>query len=466
MFVPLLLAAACLDPAPPAASERPNVVLIMADDLGWGDVNYHRDVGGAAGAWTPHLDALAKDAVRLERFYSASPVCSPTRASVMTGRHPHRLGITHANVGRLPAEEETLAERLRAAGYATGFFGKWHLGTLTTDRRDANRGRPGNGSDFAPPWEYGFDVTFATESKVPTFDPLWKPRVGARNTWWEPVADPVNAVPYGTAYWTGPGETAEDLRGDDSDLIVNRAAAFIGDAAVAERPFFAVIWFHAPHLPVVAGAEDAARFAPLSDYEKHYRGSVAALDAAVGRVRATLREAGAADNTLVAFCSDNGPEGNATAPGSAGPYRGRKRDLYEGGVRVPGLIHWPAGGLTGGGRSSLPVVSTDLFPTVLAAAGLEPPTDEGRDGVNLLPLLRSGATERGGAIGFTFQNKDAWTEDRYKLIRTKRNAPWELYDLLADPAEAHDLAASQPERVERMADAFAAWRTTLGPTGR
>ena len=141
MFAPLLLAAACLAPPAAAAPDRPNVVLMMADDLGWGDVGYHgpngeyaaghhNGAGGSRHAFTPHIDQLAKDGIRLERFYSASPVCSPTRSSVMIGRHPHRLGITHANVGHLPKEEETLAGRLGDAGYATGFFGKWHLGHL------------------------------------------------------------------------------------------------------------------------------------------------------------------------------------------------------------------------------------------------------------------------------------------------------------------------------------------------
>ncbi|NNJ27274.1 sulfatase family protein [Alienimonas chondri] len=454
----LVACAASVEPPPP-----PNVVVMMADDLGWGDVGYHESLGGSPEAFTPHLDAMAQAGVRLERFYSASPVCSPTRASVMTGRHPHRIGVTNANAGHLPDEEEALGERLRDAGYATGFFGKWHLGTLTAERRDANRGRPGNTEHLAPPWEHGFAETFATESKVPTYDPLWKPPTGPYKTWWEPIDDPAFALPYGTAYWTGPNQDVKELRGDDSDLIVDRAEAFIEREAHAGRPFFAVIWFHAPHLPVVAGEEDAARFAHLSDYEKHYRGSVAALDDAVGRVRATLRDAGVAENTLVTFCSDNGPEGNTKAPGSAGPLRGRKRDLYEGGVRVPGLIEWPAGGLPNGEATTFPAVTTDLFPTVLAAVGLEPPTDAGRDGVNLLPALRAGETLRDRPIGFVYQSREAWTGDRYKLVRTGRDRPWELYDLQTDPAEADDLAAEQPDRTREMAAAFTAWRATLPP---
>ena len=463
MFAPLLLAVAFAGPEAVREPPRPNVVLMMADDLGWGDVGYHQSAGGSADAFTPHLDAMAAAGVRLERFYSASPVCSPTRASVMTGRHPHRLGITNANAGHLPAGEETLAERLRDAGYTTGFFGKWHLGTLTAEIRDANRGRPGRTEHLSPPWTNGFDATFATESKVPTFDPLWKPRKGARGTWWEPIVEPADAVPYGTAYWSGPGETVENLRGDDSTLIGDRAVRFIEDSAEANTPFLAVVWFHAPHLPVVAGKADAARFAALPPHDRHYRGCIAALDANVGRVRETLRAAGVAENTLVVFCSDNGPEGKADDPGSAGPYRGRKRAVYEGGVRVPGLIEWPAGGLTGGGESSLPIVTTDLFATTLAAAGLEPPTDPGRDGMNVLPALQSGETLRDRPIGFTLHTRDAWTDDRYKVVRPGGGKPWELYDLRADPGETRDLAAEDSGRAGRMGAAFDAWKSSLKP---
>ena len=448
-----LLALTCVTIAPP-----PNVVLLMADDLGWGDVGYH----GSPHARTPHLDAMAAAGVRSERFYAAAPVCSPTRGSVLTGRHPHRLGIPYANSGHLAAGEVTLAERLHDAGYATGFFGKWHLGTLTAEVRDANRGRPGDAAHLAPPWDHGFDAVFATESKVPTFDPLLRPRGVKRGTWWDPVGGPADAVPYGTAYWTAPGETVSPLPGDDSRLMTDRAAEFITDSVRGGRPFLAVVWFHAPHLPVVAPAESTAPFADLPPHERHYFGSVAALDEQVGRLRAVLRELGVARDTLVWFCSDNGPEGNARAPGSAGPFRGRKRSLYEGGVRVPGLLEWPAG-LPGGTATDLPSVTSDILPTVLAAAGLEPVTDRELDGIDLLAPLRAGSTERSRPIGFVSRDRAAWSDDRFKLIRPAADVPWELYDLVADPGETRDLAGDRPDRVRRMAAKYAAWERGLSP---
>ena len=224
------------------APPTPNVILLMTDDQGWGDLGLR----GHPRLETPHLDEMARSGVRLDRFYAASPVCSPTRASVLTGRHPARMGIGGANSGHLPATEHTLAEELHAAGYRTGHFGKWHLGTLTTEVKDSNRGRPGATEHYSPPWEHGFDVCFSTEAKVPTFDPMVTPAREHGGV----ARGLVPGGPYGTAYWTGPGErVTEGLEGDDSALIMDRALTFI-DAAVAEdRPFLAVVWLHAPTSP-------------------------------------------------------------------------------------------------------------------------------------------------------------------------------------------------------------------------
>ncbi|NQZ56261.1 MAG: sulfatase-like hydrolase/transferase, partial [Lentisphaeraceae bacterium] len=154
-----------------AQQKKPNVILIMADDLGWGDTGYN----GNKVIKTPHLDQMAADGLKMDRFYSASSFCSPTRASCLTGRNPYRTGIFTANKGILRPEEVTLPEILREQGYATGHFGKWHLGTLTADEKDANRGRKGNTQLLNPPKEHGYDDCFVTESKVPTYDPMKKP---------------------------------------------------------------------------------------------------------------------------------------------------------------------------------------------------------------------------------------------------------------------------------------------------
>jgi arylsulfatase A-like enzyme len=204
----------------------------MADDLGWGDTGYN----GHPVLRTPNLDRMAAKGIRFERFYSGAPVCSPTRGSCLTGRHPYRYGIYDANSGHMQHEELTLAEFLQAHGYITGHFGKWHLGTLTTEIKDSNRGRPGDSAHFSPPWENGFDVCFSTEAKVPTY--------------WQEDAYST----YGTYYWTGPEERVEvaEVKGDDSRLIMDRVLPFITDSVNRKRPFLSVIWFHAPHLPVIS----------------------------------------------------------------------------------------------------------------------------------------------------------------------------------------------------------------------
>ncbi|MEC8652136.1 MAG: sulfatase-like hydrolase/transferase, partial [Planctomycetota bacterium] len=301
----LWLAALALSSAP-AAAQRPNVILLMADDLGWGDLG----VQGHPHLHTPHLDQLAADGARFTRFHAAAPVCSPTRASCLTGRHPYRADIPNANRGHLRAEELTLPSLLKDAGYRTGHFGKWHLGTLTKTLVESNRGGPRGSAHYAPPWERGFDACFSTEAKVPTFDPMKDPKTGA---------------PYGTHYWTGPGaRVTEGLEGDDSRVIMDRALPFVRRCAEDAAPFFCVVWFHAPHLPCVASDADRARYREFGEATQHYFGCITALDRQVGRLRSTLAELGLADETMIWFCSDNGPEGQAgKAPGSSGGLRGR-----------------------------------------------------------------------------------------------------------------------------------------------
>ena len=348
------------------ATEPPNIVLIMCDDLGWGDVGFN----GNKVIHTPHLDSLAKAGLRFERFYAASAVCSPTRGSVQTGRHPHRYRIHGANSGHMKPGENTLAELLRRRGYRTGHFGKWHLGTLTKTILDSNRGGPRGIDHYAPPQDHGFDTCFSTEAKVPTYDPMLRPKNASGGTWWDPVTRTSEAVPYNTRYWNEQGEVLnENLRGDDSRVIMDRVVPFVEEAAGQGKPFFAVIWFHAPHLPVVAGPRHTSMYAGHAKYAQHYYGCISAMDEQVGRLRSKLSAMGVEENTLIAFCSDNGPEGaREEAPGSAGPLRGRKRDLYEGGVRVPAFIVWPRR-IRPERTTDFPAVTSDYLPTILEIIG-------------------------------------------------------------------------------------------------
>jgi len=433
---------------------RPNVILMMADDLGWGDVGFN----GGRTIKTPALDAMAAGGMVFERFYAAAPVCSPTRGSMLTGRHPYRLDIPFANRGFLKPHEFTLAELLRARDYGTGHFGKWHLGTLTTSQRDANRGRPGNTHEYSPPWENGFDVCFSTEAKVPTWDPMWRPK-STNGKWWPALEQPERAgVRYGTAYWDERGrEVSENLKGCDSRVIVDRVEPFIRQSVEKGQPFFAVVWFHAPHLPVVAGKKylDMYPDAP-SEYHAHYYGCVTALDEQVGRIRGLLRELGVEGNTLLTFCSDNGPEGNDRAPGRAGPFRGRKRSLLEGGVRVPGVIEWPEK-IPAGSRTHFAAVTSDLLPTIAEVVEVEPAVRP-LDGVSLLPVFAGKCNERAEPIGFASRGQAAWHEGDWKIHRARANRPWELFNLKDDPSERNDLAEAMPERVEKMAERYQAWR--------
>ena len=240
----LLAIGVCTDALPAEDVSPPNVILVMADDLGWGDVGFN----GNEIIETPHLDEMAAAGIQLNRFYAAAPVCSPTRGSCLTGRHPYRYGIFSANTGHMLPPEQTLAELLRDHGYATGHFGKWHLGTLTTTEQDANRGGPRGRQHFALPSEHGFDVFFSTESKVPTWDPMVRPRGITGRTWWDPATDPDQHTPYGTAYWSNAGRVTDNLSGDDSRIVMDRAIPFLHEAVSNKTPFFSVIWFHAPHL--------------------------------------------------------------------------------------------------------------------------------------------------------------------------------------------------------------------------
>jgi len=415
----------------------------MADDLGWGDTGFQ----GHDALRTPALDAMAQAGMRFGRFYSAAPVCSPTRGSALTGRHPYRYGITGANKGHLLSREQHLARLLHARGYRTGHFGKWHLGTLTTTEKDSNRGGPRGEKHYAPPWERDFDVCFSTEAKVPT---------------WDPMVDPKGGGAYGTAYWTGPGtKETENLEGDDSCVVMDRVVPFVREAAAEEQPFFAVVWFHTPHLPVIAGPEHRALYSDLPVELQHYYGAVTAMDEQIGRLRAELRELGIAERTLLFFCSDNGPEGKDDAPGTTGGLRGRKRSLHEGGIRVPALWEWP-GHVPAGTTTEFAAVTSDYLPTVLEILGETPPAP--LDGRSLLPLLADQDQGRPTGIGFQSGKQVAWIEQRWKLIRTHKPDEdaepldgFALYDLNADPGETTDFAATYPDVVARMAGELEAW---------
>lgn len=419
-----------------ASPRRTNVILCMADDQGWGDVGF-RDHPILK---TPQLDRMAEEGVRFDRFYAAAPCCSPTRASCLTGRHPNRMGIFNANKGHLPEQEIHLAQILKAEGYATGHFGKWHLGTLTKTVLDSNRGgKPEHAKHYAPPWDRDFDVCFSTEAKVPTVDPM---------------VDPEGGGAYGTRYWTGPGEIVDtNLDGDDSRVIMDRAIPFIREAAENETPFFAVIWFHAPHKPLVDTPEYDAQYGEGSEYY----GCISAIDTQVGRLRRELDALGISDDTMLWYTSDNGPEDRT--PGATGPFRERKRSLHDGGVRVPGMCVWPRR-FPSPKVVDAPVGTIDYLPTICAGLNVEPP-ERLLDGMNILPLMDDVTLRRNKPMEFEYRDVLALQDDRYKIIRKADGDPWALYDMERDLSEEQNLATDHPEMVKNMANHLLAWRDSL-----
>lgn len=439
--------------------KRPNVILCMTDDQGWGDTGYN----GNPVAKTPNLDKMAAEGLRFDRFYSAAPVCSPTRASCLIGRNPFRTGVFFANVGILRPEEFTMMKFLKSKGYTTGHFGKWHLGTLTKTENDANRGRPGNDAEYNPPWEHNFDVCFSTESKVPTWDPMRKPKHGASGSGWTALAPDDDYVEYGTHYWNEKGQKMTDnLEGDDSRVIMDRAIPFIKKATESDMPFLAVIWFHAPHLPCVASPEHFEYYKGkgLTDHAASFYGCITGMDEQMGRLRETLADLKIDNNTMLWFCSDNGPEGKASPDtGTAGPYRGRKRDLYEGGVRVPGLLVWPDE-VAKGRVIDTACVTSDYLPTVMDVLG-DAYDERTFDGESILPIIQNKPFSRTKALGFKSQAQSAWNHERYKLYTDKWGDKVELYDLIDDPGEKSNLAADKPDQVKLMQTAYGSWESSV-----
>jgi len=440
--------------------DKPNIILVMCDDLGYGDTGFN----GNEIIRTPGLDAMRSEGARFTRFFAGGPVSSPTRGTCLTGRHYSRYGVTHANEGRLPTEEITIARVCREHGYRTGHFGKWHLGTLTTAIRDSNRGGPEHAQEFSPPWLHGFDVCFSAEAKVPTWDPMVVPdekHPKGGHMWGEP------GTPFNTHYWDQDGEIVRDnLEGDDSRVIMDRAVPFIRECSGHKTPFFAVIWFHTPHMPVVAGPAYRAMYAQYSEDEQHYYGCVTAMDEQVGRLNRELRELGIENDTIIWFCSDNGPEGggdvsrNGRNCGVTGGLRGRKRSLFNGGIGVPALLKWP-GHVKPATDWTVPCSTLDYFPTVAEILGYTMPDNRPMDGISLLPFIRSDSQTRPRAIPYRFlEHKNGMfgsptiglIDHQWKFLTNLSNDGAEdmLFDLDADMAETADKVKEHPDIAAQM----------------
>ncbi|GAA4237880.1 sulfatase-like hydrolase/transferase [Postechiella marina] len=442
------------------AQEKPNIILIMTDDQGWFDAGFN----GNKTIKTPNLDMLAAKGVILDRFYSASAVCSPTRASVVTGRNPYRIEIPDANSGHMKTDEITLAELVKKEGYATAHFGKWHLGIHTKKELDANRGgKEKHFKHYSVPSMHGYDEYFCTESKVPTYDPMISPVVyneeESLKYGWTSIKKGTESKNYNTSYWVGDEKKAtENLDGDDTKVIIDRLLPFIEKSVKNKKPFFTTVWPHTPHLPVVTSDYYKNKYYGMTNKEKLYYGCITALDDQIGRLWKNLEEKGIAENTMIWFCSDNGPE-NGT-PGSAGHLKGRKRSLHEGGLRTPAFVVWPAK-LKGNKRVDFPAFTSDYLPTVLSVLDIEYPSNRPLDGVDLMPFLKKPKKERKKPMGFRYKKQISWVNYQYKLITKDNGKTYELYDLLNDVSEVKNIIKKEPKLAKKMQEELGVWLVSV-----
>lgn len=446
-----------------AAPRRPNVIFFLTDDQGWGD----------AAAWghpyekTPNLDRLTREGTRFSQFYVANPVCSPSRAAFMTGRYPARFRIhghfsTHEqNVARvmpdwLDPQVVTLTSHFKAAGYATAHFGKWHLGH----------------NDGAPePGEYGIDEHITLVSNGP---PLMPKGVKLEPHWW----------------------------GKSTGIIMDHAIDFI--RRHKDQPFYLNIWTLVPHATLDPTPEQLAVYADLipradhpafgrwaQEYFKQARdlrsqmqvfaAAITDLDTQLGRLFDALKELGLEENTILVMSSDNGPEdyhvSNAAnaGVGSPGPFRARKRSLYDGGLRTPFVIRWP-GKIQAGRQDDASLIgSVDLLPTLCSLTGVKPPTNVAFDGEDVSDIVLSGKSrERKGPLYWEWRSAVAGNQEylpppiavregQWKLLTNRDRSRVELYDIPRDPGEEHNVAAEHPELVARLSKLTLDWKETLPP---
>jgi arylsulfatase A-like enzyme len=425
-----------------ASAQKPNIIVMIVDDLGVGDLGF----SGGKDIPTPHLDRLAAGGVVFRNGYAA-PMCAPTRAAFLTGRYPSKIGFEDNRPGDsrhfgMDRSLKTVAEMLQDAGYVTSLIGKWHVGRGLEDEYS--------------PWNRGFSEFLGY--------------YGAFGTYVNPKL-------------TRPPGTEKIVEGYSTDLFADAACEFL--ERNKDKPFFLNVAFNAAHLEQVAKPEDLARFEHIQNPKRRRAAAIISnLDANIGRITARLKGLGLDRNTLLIFFSDNGGEPPILGTMN-GPFRGKKFDLYEGGIRVPFFARWP-GGLPTGKTSDALISVIDLLPTMAAAAGAQLP--EGVDGVNLLPCLRGKMssephktlfwrTTEHAALQQTRRQPNANPPVYVPHLAAARQGKWkliifddvgkkprfELYDVITDPSERNNLSEKEPKVVRRLAQELDTWRATLKP---
>lgn len=438
----------CLSATPVLAT--PNVILVMADDMGWAQTGYY----GHPVLRTPNLDAMASNGLRMDRFYSGAPQCSTARATVLTGRTNDRTGVFTVG-SSINKQEKTLSTAFRNAGYTTAHFGKWHLNTVNTPDH------PMPLSDPHHPGELGFDY-WLSETNQFNLDPVL-----SRNG------------------------TSERIEGESSEVLVEEALRFIEQAHEKGTPAFVLIWYASPHRPFEALQTDMDVFQDMPEASRAHHGEIVAMDRSIGTLRQGLRDLGLAGNTLIWFTSDNGglPTYGVTrtstgeylpgvTPDSTGHLRGSKSSFYEGGIRVPGIIEWP--GEIEPRISNFPASTLDMFPTLIEVADLDPgDINEVHDGISLMPVFDAEPARRHQPLGFRVLGQFAWLDNDYKLVYYRDydkafvDGVWdsdlleslprefELYNVVDDPSEQDNLIARHPEMAARMKAELAAWNASV-----
>lgn len=422
-----------------AAADRPNIVLVLADDLGYGDLRCY----GATDMQTPHLDRFASEGLRLMSCYAGHPNCSPSRTALMTGRTPTRVGVRNwipeDSPMHLRQSEISIATLLKRAGYATCHAGKWHL--------NGHFNKPSQ----PQPSDHGFDHWYSTQNNAA---PSHK--------------NPSNFVRNGQPVGSQEGYSAH--------LVADEAIGWLKSGRDAAKPFFLYMCFHEPHEPIAADEKYTKLYpSDKATYSAHH-GCITQMDDAFGRLMQALDALKLRDNTFVLFTSDNGPAITAQHPhGSAGPLRNKKGSVYEGGIREPGIVRWP-GKTQPGSISDEPVCGVDFLPTVCEITGIAVPTDRKLDGASFLPVLSGERIKRTSPLYWHFNHaaggpQVALRQGDWKILATLDKPPqrataispqteadfksaepleFELYNLRDDIGESRDLAKSQPDKLNEM----------------
>ena len=456
---------------PPDDIQRPNIVFLLADDLGVGDVGYN---GGVAK--TPWLDKMSRsnNSIVLTHHYSGAPVCSPSRGTVLTGRNHNRYCMWSSNTAKgdnevdfvlpqmmaLPIREETTAEVLKSIGYRTAMFGKWHLGSLKDIQYEKKTW------DRVDPGMHGFDEWIATERTVPTANSnqgcYRTHNIRSRCTNYYSRNNNEDLIAYPTRIY-----------GDDSEFIANLTNEFINRQATKQQPFFAYVAFHAVHKPTIAVGNYKKYYLGLNYNisEANYYGTITAMDAAVGKIRQNLHNLGISNNTLIWFTSDNGPVQRLASLGSTNGLLGHKGTLYEGGIRVPGIIEWPAV-IKKNRWESYPVVTSDFLPTVADITKIKLQSNNTLDGESILPLFQKSLKKRKSPIHWMFRYQpgkkkvyqQVMLDNQYKLVQDiekDKVTAVRLYDLTKDAGELRDVKSRHLAVLREMTAASNQWKQSV-----